>query len=77
MEKPTYEYHSKGSPVIMMEKVNGFTVALYTAYIDRHENGWTLYPKEKICATKIPFIKKYIPIRQVKVLPPKPQNIPH
>lgn len=70
MANVTYEYHSKGSPVIMHEKINGFTVALYTAYIDRHANGWWLYPRERIRACKIPFEKKYVPMRRSVVLPP-------
>lgn len=78
MVKVTYEYHSKGSPVTMFEKVNGYTVAIYTAYIDRHGNGWMLYPKERLSAVyDVPFEKKYVSILRVTILPPlKPTDVP-
>ena len=76
MAQITYEYHSKGSPVVMYEKVNGYTVALYTAYIDRHGNGWWLYPKERIRVSNVKFEKKYVSIMKVTILPPpKPFKI--
>lgn len=77
MAQVTYEYHSKGSPVVMYEKVNGYTVASYIAYIDRHGNGWWLYPKERIRTSAIKFEKKYVSIMKVTILPPiKASDIP-
>lgn len=77
MSNVTYEYHSKGSPVVMYEKVNGMTAALYTAYIDRGGNGWTLYPKERVRASDVKFEKKYVPITKVTILPAiKPGDVP-
>ena len=70
MSHVTYEYPSKGSPVVMYEKVNGYTVAIYTAYIDRHANGWWLYPKERLRTSEIKFEKKYVSIMKVTILPP-------
>lgn len=77
MANVTYEYHSKGSPVVMYEKSNGYTVASYIAYIDRHGNGWWLYPKERIRTSAIKFEKKYVSIMKVTILPPiKASDIP-
>lgn len=68
----TYEYVSAGSPVIMYEKVNGFLVNEYTAYIDKHGNHWTLYPKRSIRPSyAVKFTKKTVSIRHVTILPPK------
>lgn len=67
----TYEYHSAGSPVRMMEKVDGFVVNEYTAYIDRHGNTWTLYPLRMVRPCRaVTFSKKTISVRNSVVLPP-------
>lgn len=80
MEKVSYEYKSKDSPVVMREKVGNWVVAEYTAYIDRSGTRWHLYPKRRIAACRdVPFEKKTISIRQVTILPnpdiklPKPR----
>ena len=71
MAKITYEYHSKGSPVVMLEKVDGFLVNEYTAYIDRGCNNWVLYPKRSVrVSATVRFQKKTVPVTRAIVLPP-------
>lgn len=68
----TYEYRSSGSPVLMYEKVNGFTVNEYTAYIDRHGNSWVLYPRRSVRpSNEVTFTKKTVSVRNAIILPPE------
>ena len=69
MCKVTYDYLSKGSPVIMRERVSGWCVAEYIAYIDRGGFNWKCYPYKRHAFIKdVPFTKKTIPARDVRVI---------
>lgn len=69
----TYEYVSAGSPVVMYEKVNGFTINEYTAFIDRQGYKWTLYPRRRVGVNQsVTFTKKTVSVRNVTILPQKP-----
>ena len=57
----------------MRERVNGWCVAEYVAYIGRGGYTWTLYPYRRRSYLKaVPFTKKKIMARDVRVIdPPK------
>lgn len=71
MPKPTYDYISKASPVLMRERVNGWPIAEYIAYIGRGGYTWTLYPYRRHAYLKdVPFTKKKVMARDVRVIDP-------
>lgn len=71
MPRVTYDYISKGSPVLMKERVDGFCVAEYIAFIDRGGNSWTLYPRKRHFYLKdVEFTKKKVSVRKVRVIDP-------
>ena len=76
MCKVTYDYISKASPVLMRERVNGWCVAEYIAYIDRGGYSWTLYPYRRHAHLKdVAFTKKKVMARDVRVISPPQKEI--
>ena len=69
MPKITYDYVSKGAPVIMREHVNGWRVAEYLAWPDRSGYLWKLYPYRRHAYLKdIPFTKKTIRASEARAI---------
>ena len=76
MPKPTYAYVSRGAPVIMRERVNGWRVAEYLAWPDRSGYLWKLYPyKLHVHLTDVPFTKKTIRASEAKMID-QPNPVP-
>ena len=71
MPRVTYDYVSKGSPVLMRERVDGCCVAEYIAFIDRGGNNWTLYPRRRYFYLRdVEFTKKKVSVRKVRIIDP-------
>ena len=69
MPKPTYDYVSRGAPVIMRERWNGWPVAEYLAWPDKSGYLWKLYPYKRHAYLKdIPFTKKTIRASEARAI---------
>lgn len=69
MPKATYDYVSRGAPVIMRERWNGWPVAEYLAWPDKSGYLWKLYPYKRHAYLKdIPFTKKTIRASEARAI---------